>query len=172
MSEDTHTPVKTMPEPLATKAALFLASIVKPDLATELVHPGGLPEVGMHLQGRGVDVVATYTPPRMGQAGLVQWARARDLHLLVARMRPMVAEDAVFELVYSQQGITTMINDLVLYTNGRGAWHLCPTRGDVLYFEVGPVGIEPRVSTPWTTRHERLIGFRDAATLLSSALGE
>lgn len=171
MLNDPHSPTRTIPEPTTTKAALFFGCIIKPKMMLSLTSPGGLPEDGMHMVDRGVDVVATYKPVGSDKEGLVKWSRERGTHLLVARMRPGLAEDAAFELVYSQRGITTMIGDLALYTNGGTEWFLCPTRGDVLYFSVGEGGIEPQVSTPWSTRHQRVTGFRDAASLLAGAVG-
>lgn len=172
MFDDPHSPTQTIPEPPTTKAALFFGCILKPKMMQSLTSPGGLPEDGMHMVDRGVDVVATYAPAGSGKAGLVKWSRERGTHLLVARMRPGFAEDTAFELVYNQQRITTLIGDLALYTNGGTEWFLCPTRCDVLHFNVGEMGIEPQVSTPWNTRHQRTTGFRDAASLLAGAVGE
>lgn len=172
MLDDPHNPTRTIPEPPTTKLPLFFGSIFKPKMMLSIASPGGLPEDGFHMEGVGVDVVATYEPLGSATAGLKKWSRERGTHLLVAKMRPGFAEDTAFELVYSQRQITTMIGDLALYTRGGTDWYLCPMRNDVLYFCLGKAGIEPQVSTPWSNRHERLIGFADAATLLAGAAGE
>lgn len=163
---------RTLPEPPTTKAALLFESIIKPKMMLSLTNPAGLQSEGFHMQGRGVDVVATYMPSGIDKAELVKWSEQRRTHLLVARLRPGLAEDTVFELVYNQQGIITMIGDLALYTNGGTEWFLCPTRCDVLYFNVGEMGIEPQASRPWSTRQQRIAGFRNAAVLLAGAVGE
>lgn len=167
-----YSPSRTIPEPPTTKVALLFGSIIKPKMMLSLTNPGGLPEEGMHMEGAGVDVVATHEPVGSDTAALKKWSRERGTHLLVARMRPGFAGDTAFELVYNQRGIITMIGDLALYTSGGTEWFLCPTRGDVLHFNIGEMGIEPQVSTPWSTRHERIAGFRDAASLLAGAVGE
>lgn len=167
-----HGPARTLPEPPTTKAALLFGSIFKPEVMLSLANPAGLPNEGFHKPGRGVDVVATYMPIGIDKAGLVKWSEQRRSHLLVARLRPGLAEDAAFELVFNDRGIMTMIGDLALYTSGGTEWFLCPTRGDILHFLVGQMGIEPQVSTPWRTRHERIAGFRDAASILAGAVGE
>lgn len=87
-------------------------------------------------------------------------------------MRPGFAEDTAFELVYNHAGITTMIGDLALYTNFGTEWFLAPTRGDIIFFRLGEGGIQPQASTPWSTRHQRIDGFRDAASALATAVGE
>lgn len=163
---------QAMPEPSTTKAALFFGAVFHPRLMRELISPAGLPENGMHMEGCRIDVVATYQRVGGSKEALVAHARERGMHLLVARMRPGHADDTVFELVYSQRGFTTLIEDLVLYTSGGTEYFLCPTRGDILYFQLINGGIEPQVSTPWSTRQERIAGFRDAAALLADAVGE
>lgn len=174
MQNDPHGPAPTLPEPPTTKAALFAGCIFNPKLMLELERPGGLPENGMHMAGRGVDVVATYEPVGSGMTGLEAWSSKQGTHVLVARMRRGYAEDTVFELIYNQRrgSIITRIADLALFRDANGGWFLCPTRGDVLFFNLSEMGIEPQVSTPWTTRHQRIAGFRDAAALLAGAVGE
>lgn len=174
MQNDPHRPAPMLPEPSTTKAALFFGCIFNPKLMLELERPGGLPENGMHMEGRGVDVVATFEPVGSSMTGLEAWSSKQGTHVLVARMRPGYAEDTVFELIYNQRrgAIITRMADLALFRDANGRWLLCPTRGDVLFFNLGETGIEPQVSTPWSTRHERMTGYRDAATLLAGAVGE
>lgn len=172
MRNDPYGQASTKPELPTTRAALFFGCIFQPELMLSLSSPGGLPEQGMHMLHRGVDVVATHEPAGSGYAKLVEWSRERGAHLLVARMRPGHAADTVFELIYNQRSITTVIRDLALYVRGGTDWYLCPTRNDLLHFCLGQVGIEPRVSDPWTSQLERITGFRHAATLLCGAVGE
>lgn len=172
MRNDPHAQAPTKTEPPTTRAALFFGCIFRPELMLSLESPGGLPEQGMHMLHRGVDVVATHQPVCTGYAKLVEWSRGRNAHLLVARMRPGHAEDTVFELIYNQQSIITVICDLALYVRGGTDWYLCPTRNDLLHFCLGQVGIEPQVSDPWTSQLERITGFRHAAFLLCGAVGE
>lgn len=172
MRNDPHGQASNKPESPTTRAALFFGCIFDPELMLSLSSPGGLPEEGMHMMHRGVDVVATHQPVGTGHGKLVEWSRKRGAHLLVARMRRDHAEDTVFELIYNQHSIMTVVGDLVLYVRGGTDWYLCPMRNDPLYFCLGQVGIEPQVSDPWASQHERITGFRDAATLLASAVGE
>lgn len=167
-----HDDASTLSEPPTTKAALLFGCIFKPKLMLELTSPANLPEVGMHMENVGVDVVATYQPANTGREQLVSYARERGMHLLVARMRPRHARDTVFDLVFSEGRFNTLIEDLVLYTEGGSRWFLCPTRGDTLHFYLSRTGIEPQVSTPWGTRQECVKGFRDAASILAGAVGE
>lgn len=167
-----HGQAPTLPEPPTTKAALFFGCIFKPKLMVGLSCPAGLPEDGMHMEGCHVDVVATYQPVGTGREQMMSHARKRGMHLLVAHMRPGHARDTAFELIFCERRVATLIEDLVLYTEGGSRWFLCPTRGDMLYFSLFRGGIEPQVSTPWVSRQERVKGFRDAGALLAGAVGE
>lgn len=148
MRNDPHGQASTQPEPPTTRAALFFGCVFKPDLMLSLESPGGLPEQGMQMLHRGVDVVATHEPAGTGYAKLVEWSRERRAHLLVARMRPGHASDTVFELIYNQLSIITVIRDLALYVRHGTNWYLCPMRNDPLHFCLDRVGIEPEVSVP------------------------
>lgn len=172
---DDYLPIRRRSDPARVsdyQSRHFFGCIFKPKLMVELTSPANLPENGMHMEKVGVDVVATGRPAGTGREQLVSYARERGMHLLVARMRPRHARDTVFELVFSEGRFNTLIEDLVLYTQGCSRWFLCPARGDMLYFNLSRTGIEPQASPPWVSRQERVAGFRDAGTLLAGAVGE